>query len=174
MQVFYIHANCTTALRVSGQPIATEEPVPSRTSPWGICDGESDKGTGVLSIRFSSGTIIPTTLHTHISFIQHARYVNSAVYSVVKQNASSLYTVFPTFPFKVTTVLIKVFLACTRKHSIAWYFGFGVLHGVQVNLVDDVSETTVGPIFTGQKSSEDWGLLTSEDGIHSGFRNVVY
>jgi hypothetical protein len=33
-----------------------------------------------------------------------------------------------------------------------WYFGFGVLHGVQVNLVDDVSGTTVGPIFTGQES----------------------
>jgi hypothetical protein len=32
-----------------------------------------------------------------------------------------------------------------------WYFGFGVLHGMQVNLVE-----------------------TSEDGTHSGFRNVVY
>jgi hypothetical protein len=32
-----------------------------------------------------------------------------------------------------------------------WYFGFGVLHGVQVNLVDDVSGTTVGPETTSTK-----------------------
>jgi hypothetical protein len=33
--------------------------------------------------------------------------------------------------------------------NACWYFGSGVLHGVQVNLVDDVSGTTVGHIFTG-------------------------
>jgi hypothetical protein len=49
-----------------------------------------------------------------------------------------------------------------------WYFGFGVLHGVQVNLVDDVSGTTAGPIFTGHCRLDQW------NGTHNGFRKVVY
>jgi hypothetical protein len=40
----------------------------------------------------------------------------------------------------------------TGEENDVWYFGFGVLHGVWVKLVDDVSETTVSPIFTGQES----------------------
>jgi hypothetical protein len=30
-----------------------------------------------------------------------------------------------------------------------FFFGFGVLHGVRDEFTDDVSETAVGPIFTG-------------------------
>jgi hypothetical protein len=37
-------------------------------------------------------------------------------------------------------------------------FGFGVLHGVQIKLVDGILGTTVGPIFTGQESR---GLISN-------------
>jgi hypothetical protein len=45
-----------------------------------------------------------------------------------------------------------------------WFLGF--LHGLRGEFTEDVSETVVGPILTA------FLLMTSEDGTHSGFRNV--
>jgi hypothetical protein len=41
-----------------------------------------------------------------------------------------------------------------------------LLHGVRGKFTNDVSETAVGPIFTG------YDQLTSEDGTHNGFQNA--
>jgi hypothetical protein len=52
----------------------------------------------------------------------------------------------------------------------------GFLHGVRSELTSNVSETVVGSIFTIGTlllCSFAFLLMTSEDGTHSGFRNVV-
>jgi hypothetical protein len=62
------------------------------------------------------------------------------------------------------------------KLSLSPYFGFGVLHGVKVKVVDDVSETTVGPNFTGQESRALKQLIL-EVGLHVSFvssRLLIY
>ena len=60
----------------------------------------------------------------------------------------------------------------------------GFLHGVRGEFTDDVSETAVGPIFTGHELEREWAASHSvahlhpnswpvKDGTHSDFRNVV-
>jgi hypothetical protein len=44
---------------------------------------------------------------------------------------------------------------------------------VRHEFADDVSETAVGPIFSGRELEFSLLLMISEDGTHSGFRNVV-
>jgi hypothetical protein len=50
----------------------------------------------------------------------------------------------------VSVAYLVAVMANSLHSSSLWYFRFGIFHGVQVKVVD-VSETTVGPIFTGQR-----------------------
>jgi hypothetical protein len=73
--------------------------------------------------------------------------------------------------FRKSAVFLLI-LHIYRGMNIYIFLIWGFLHGVRSEFTDNVSETAVGPIFTGHELECKW-LIASEDGTHIGFRNVV-
>jgi hypothetical protein len=65
--------------------------------------------------------------------------------------------------------------SCAGQKEDCCFLVLGFLRGVRGKFTDKVSETAVGPFFTGHEKECEFAvlLMTSEDGTHSGFRNLV-
>ena len=73
----------------------------------------------------------------------------------------------------VDHMVIQKFVLKMSRRVVFWSLGFCTM--CEPKTTDDVSEITVGPNFTGHKAARLVILIhmTSEDGTHNYFRNVV-